>query len=494
MTGEVPIADFIRDEQLLGRWFSGPSWENWFTILKGAFAQSLNEAEFARFVEIAERDPPARRCRELWLAIGRRGGKDSIASAIATYFAAALNFVPYLRPGERATILCLACDRNQAAIVFGYIKAYFELVPLLKPLVHRITADTVELINGVDILVATSSYRSVRGKTVALAIMDEVCFWREEGGTFANPDTEIYSALVPSLTTLRGAGALIIGLSTVHRKTGLLYNKWREHHGRPGDILVIRAPSRTFNPLLDDGEIAADIALDPARGEAEWLSEWRSDLQDFVDRQVVEALVFPGRHELPPLRELNYVGFVDASGGSSDSYTAAVSHNDAKTGMAVLDALREIRPPFSPEVATAEHAAFLKSYRINRVTGDRYAGQWPADQFLKHGITYHPSERSKSEIYSEMLPSLNAHKVELLDNQRLITQLCGLERRVVRGTGRESIDHGVGRHDDACNAACGALLLAVAVPSFASQITPEILAAAARPRPYGPAWRGQHSW
>ena len=98
MTGEVPIADFIRDEQLLGRWFSGPSWENWFTILKGAFAQSLNEAEFARFVEIAERDPPARRCRELWLAIGRRGGKDSIASAIATYFAGQLT-------------LYLICDR-----------------------------------------------------------------------------------------------------------------------------------------------------------------------------------------------------------------------------------------------------------------------------------------------------------------------------------------------------------------------------------------------
>src|SRR5262249_13770607 len=118
---------------------------------------------------------------------------------------------------------------------------------------------------------------------------------------------------------------------------------------------------------------------------------------------------------------------------------------------------------------------FLKSYRITRVTGDRYAGSWPGDQFQKHGITYHPSEHSKSEIYSEILPSLNAHKVELLDNQRLITQLCGLERRVVRGTGRELVDHGVGRHDDVCNSVMGALLLAVTRPSFASQITPEML-------------------
>ena len=42
--------------------------------------------------------------------------------------------------------------------------------------------------------------------------------------------------------------------------------------------------------------------------------------------------------------------------------------------------------------------------------------------------------------------------------QRLVSQICSLERRVGRG-GRDSIDHPVGAHDDVANAAAGALLL-----------------------------------
>jgi hypothetical protein len=452
------LADFISDPELLGPWFDGPSWSNWLTVLKAAFAEPMTEAERARFRELADRDPPQSRCRELWCAIGRRGGKDSIASAIATYTAALGDFATYLRPGEKAVILCLAVSREQAAIVFAYIRAYFERVPMLAQLVRRVTGDTIEL-EHVDVTVATCSYRSIRGRTVALAILDEIAFWRDEGGAYVSPDTEVYSALVPALATLRKAGAMIVGISTVYRKSGLLYSKWREHHGRPHDILVVRAPSITFNPTLDQADIDADIALDPARGEAEWLSEWRSDLADYVDRAVVEALVAHGRHELPPLSGVSYYGFADPSGGSADSYTIAVTHRE-KSGVSVLDAVREVRPPFSPEAATAEHAAFLKSYGIRSVTGDRYAGEWPREQFSKHGISYEPSERSKSEIYVEILPALNAHKVELLDNARLISQLCGLERKTVRGTGRDTVDHGSGRHDDVCNAACGALLSA----------------------------------
>ena len=56
-------------------------------------------------------------------------------------------------------------------------------------------------------------------------------------------------------------------------------------------------------------------------------------------------------------------------------------------------------------------------------------------------------------------PRLNSARVELLDSPRLISQLCGLERRTARG-GRDSIDHGPGGHDDLANAVAGALVLA----------------------------------
>ena len=82
---------------------------------------------------------------------GRGAGKDSIASLIAT--CAAINFDPRgkLRPGEKATVMCLACDRHQAAILFRYIAGYFETIPALKAMVMAIGGDYIELCNDVAI-------------------------------------------------------------------------------------------------------------------------------------------------------------------------------------------------------------------------------------------------------------------------------------------------------------------------------------------------------
>jgi len=59
------------------------------------------------------------------------------------------------------------------------------------------------------------------------------------------------------------------------------------------------------------------------------------------------------------------------------------------------------------------------------------------------------------------LPLINSQQVELLDQPKLISQLCSLERRTARG-GRDSIDHPPGAHDDVANAAAGVLVLATA--------------------------------
>ena len=98
--------------------------------------------------------------------------------------------------------------------------------------------------------------------------------------------------------------------------------------------------------------------------------------------------------------------------------------------------------------------------RINRVTGDRYAGEWSREAFQRRGVTYEPAEKVKSEIYLAFLPLLNSGRVDLLDHARLISQLCSLERRTARG-GRDSLDHEPGAHDDVANAAAGALVIGV---------------------------------
>ena len=130
--------------------------------------------------------------------------------------------------------------------------------------------------------------------------------------------------------------------------------------------------------------------------------------------------------------------------------------------------MRAWQPPFNPAGATEECAAWLRGYGITRVEGDRYAGEWSREQFRAHGIHYEPSNKTKSELYSSLLPLLNSGRVSLLDNKRLAAQILGLERRTSR-SGRDSIDHGLGGHDDLANAVAGAVVLAA---QRAAQVTP----------------------
>jgi hypothetical protein len=119
----------------------------------------------------------------------------------------------------------------------------------------------------------------------------------------------------------------------------------------------------------------------------------------------VEAAVLPGRHELPRIAGVHYVAFADPSGGSADSMTLAVAHRDGDR--AVLDAVRERRPPFSPDDVVLEFTALLKAYEITEVNGDRYGGEWPAERFRAHNIADVPAEKPKSDLYRDTLPMLN---------------------------------------------------------------------------------------
>ncbi len=94
------------------------------------------------------------------------------------------------------------------------------------------------------------------------------------------------------------------------------------------------------------------------------------------------------------------------------------------------------------------------------------------EQFSKRGIFYKPSEKTKSELYRDLLPIVNSGAVDLIEHERLVMQLASLERRTARG-GKDSIDHSPGMHDDIANAAAGALVTSFrdpGVPGFRQPI------------------------
>jgi hypothetical protein len=157
-----------------------------------------------------------------------------------------------------------------------------------------------------------------------------------------------------------------------------------------------------MNSTIDRAWIDQQFEKDPVSANAEYDANFRIDVEAFVNLEAIEACISANVYERPPLSDVQYFAFVDPSGGSADSMTLAISH--AEKNVAVLDAIREVKPPFSPESVVAEFSALLASYRISSVRGDRYGGEWPREQFCKAGIDYLPSDKSKSEIYSSLLP------------------------------------------------------------------------------------------
>jgi hypothetical protein len=100
----LDIVAAMNSNLLFADWFKGSSWDNWRTVLKGAFALRMSEAERVFFRTVAERDPPKSPVRELWVVVGRGGGKDSIASLITAHAAALFDRRDRLRPGRASAL------------------------------------------------------------------------------------------------------------------------------------------------------------------------------------------------------------------------------------------------------------------------------------------------------------------------------------------------------------------------------------------------------
>lgn len=476
----------LDDPHLFAPHFRGPSWAPWRTILRAIEASPPRRGDRKRFRELTAREGwPSEPAREVWIAAGRRGGKTRAMALLAVHRAAFIDYSRYLAPGERATVMLLACDRTQARVAMRYVGGLLHAVPLLERMIEREAAEAIDLSNRTTIEIHTASFRATRGYTLAAVVADEVAFWRSDE-TSANPAAEILAALRPGLATIPGAPLLAI--SSPYSRSGPLWEAYRRHYGKPSDVLVVKAPTRALNPTIPQELVDRALEEDPEAAAAEYLAEFRRDVSTFLAREAIEACVTPGRRELPPMAGTSYVAFCDPSGGSSDAMTLAIAHAEGRGDelRAVLDAVREVRPPFSPDAVVREFAELLRAYRIETVRGDRYGGEWPAERFRVHGIEYRPADLAKSDLYRELLAPVNAGRVELLDLPRLVGQLAGLERRVARG-GRDSIDHAPGAHDDVANAVAGALIEALRVGALGDDGNLEVVDLR-RPSPWSEAW------
>lgn len=442
---------------VIGDWFPAfleESWRPWRAFLSVVFGLPIADIDRELVGHCTGRTEfSPNQAREAWVVVGRRGGKSRIAALLVVFLACFRRYT--LAPGERGVVMLIASDRKQAKVVLRYVRALIDRCPSIAAKVVRRTAEAIEFNNGVAIEVGTASFRSLRGYTVLGAVLDEVAYWPNDES--ANPDSEIVAALRPAMATI--PGALMIPISSPYAQKGELWRAYKEHFGRDGDpILVWQAGTRTMNPDVPQDVIDRAYLEDESKAAAEYGAIFRSDLETFIARDVIERVIVSGRTDLVPDRHLTYRAFVDASGGRHDSFAMSIAHQEGER--VVVDLVAERRPPFSPDEVVRDFAAVLKSYRVHQVTGDAYGAEWVSERFRVHGIDYQKSALPASELFRNLLPAANSGRVELPDHPVMKAQFLALERRVGR-TGRDSIGHPDRKnaHDDVAAAVAGAVSL-----------------------------------
>ncbi|MEN6559262.1 MAG: hypothetical protein ABFD52_00620 [Acidobacteriota bacterium] len=436
------------DDRFFGTAFTpNDTWAAWTILLKGLYGLPLDEDELSLFQHFTGRETARSEGYHSALCVsGRRSGKSRISGLITAYEALWGGHEKELAPGERGWAFCISNDRQQSQIVLGYVRSLLSLFP---DMIERETADEIFLCNGTAVGVKTCSFKGVRGFSTIAVVADEIAFWRDENS--ANPAEEVITAILPSMKP----NARLIAISTVYKKSGYLYQTYKNAFAKDSDELVFHAITTEMNPTFSQATIDRLILRDPLRYRSEFYSEFRDDISDFLNEDLVRGAAT--RSLSLPDPKLRYVAHIDPSGGRNDSFALAICHREGEK--VLLDRIEERRPPFDPSKIAEEFAGILKSYGCHCVSSDRYAGEWVAEAFRKQGIRVDVSDLSASDLYLEGQALFTMARCEIINDERLIVQLLSLERRTGR-SGKDIVLHPDNSHDDLCNAVVGALVFA----------------------------------
>ena len=453
----ITVIDAIRDENIIGDTLSVAQEAALMAVyglpLKGEhlrLADKMSNGAWRQGVET----------REAAFICGRRSGKsDKLAANVAIYEAFFRDH--NLSPGETGIVLLLAQNMRQAKVVKGYIEGKINKSPVLRRHVLASRAQELELDNRITIAIHPASFRSIRGLSVVCCICDEIAFWWTEDN-YANPDVEVVRAVRPAMATFAHGKLLMV--SSPYTMTGVLWDTW-QRRDKDDSTLVWHAPTRLMNPTVPVSFLEKEQRRDPENYRREYEAEFTEAVSSFLPAEVIEQCIIEGRTELPPDTDThNYVAAVDAA-FKGDAFTLCIAHNDHDRNMAVLDYLGGWQGSKQAPLKLGELMPQIKAicgrYRIYEVTGDQFGAEPLKDAFERHGLRYEEhtfTNQSKSDLYGTLRTRILDGTIELLDHQKSLRELWGLEIESLPGGGMRV---GHARHTRAHDDYADAIALAV---------------------------------
>jgi len=398
--------------------------------------------------------------REVWAIWGRRAGKtDSLASTIVAYEAALGGHEAHVRPGQQTMIFQIAQDLRLARYSLHFIKATLEESPLLAKEVKEVTADRIDLRNGITIAVVPPTLKAVRGYANPVTVLDEVGVWYQDSDA-ANPDYEIYRATKPG--QIQFPDRKIVGISSPWNKAGLLYkyydagtdgrNAIEAEKDQFNDCLVHHGTTASMgNPKVSKADLVSDRARDPRAFERECLAVFQDSISGFLSSTLLTAATSKGIHERQPEDRQIYVAAMDPA-FRRDAFGFTIVHA-TKDGV-VQDVARRWQgkwnEPLNPRAVFSEIARICKDYKVGYIYSDQFQIDSLNQLALEYGLAVNQvpfTATSKAEIFGSLQQILNQSRLNLLDNRETLKELRQLEIKLSQG-GSMQIFAPPGEYDD----------------------------------------------
>lgn len=416
-------------------------------------------------------------------ALGRRSGKTLMAAVTAVYAGCMLAEVykSFLRTGERFYIVSIANTQEQSRIALQGVKDLINASVILKPLITRETADTLELSNGCIFRAMPTSSRGGRGMACPLIIFDEIAHSLDSESNAGGGS--LYQALSPSTAQFGKLGKILM-LSSPWIQSGIFWELYQQANSKKFSHMQVRQePSWVMNPTLTKEFLEQEKARDPELFAVEYGANFSQSSSVLISGDLIELAVNKSRNVLNPQPKFkgSYYLSLDPAKGGRDKYTGCIVHYEGER--LIIDKWHEFKPSIgegkNQQVNISEVEAWILKqhflYGFAEVVLDQYNSaatiQRLNGQINIRELTW--TSPSKTEAFSKLRELFNAEKIELFPH-KANEQLKNIFV-VYRASGQWTVTGGMGAGvDDYASALAGAVLISkkVEIRPFSFGVAP----------------------
>jgi hypothetical protein len=392
---------------------------------------------------------------------GVRSGKSLFAACAAVKSTCTAD-LDQLKKHEIPRFAIVAPTVDNANATFRLLVGHVQASPLLRGMmVGEPTADTLVLRRPTDgrivEIVVVAAHRgavTLRSRWLVGAVLDEVAlFAAETEGATVNAE-ELLRAAEPRLVK----GGQVWLISSPFGPSGLLWDIYRAHFGKPGRVLVVHAPTQSMNPAFPLEQIEELRATKPDVAAREFDAEWlEPDTAMYPHAQLDAARRSAPLEEAPIAGAAYYAGQDPAS--RANAYTLVIARAEVEKGetkRVVVAFCRQWvgskKRPLDLDAVMNEIAGICGRYRVRKVASDGYSADALKAIGRHYGLTIDDQQSTTAETYERFESArvlLAQDRIELPPDAVFLADLKAVRKKALANQIRIDLPRtSNGRHCD----------------------------------------------